>query len=220
MANENYCHKPYPHMFPEPGTILVFNVETVRAKWHLKKLIEAISETRCDGWSWTQSTGGKKRVVDGEYIMKVDHFMGKNQNTGQAEKEQPFDCWQYTTPNQQWQLLHYLGDTTHIATGYPHKNSKTGKPYLRSCPSLLRNLMSESVTDKPTVYPGYFLPESDTPRSFIDTVGLTRTNLFIHMENPLIFEEMAKVIKETGMVMRLRYDTTFKMGLQLYMLSN
>uniref|UniRef100_A0A914P4U2 SWIM-type domain-containing protein n=1 Tax=Panagrolaimus davidi TaxID=227884 RepID=A0A914P4U2_9BILA len=274
------CYKEYPRMFSEPGTLLVFNVEQVQRKWDLKDLSMAQSEVRADGWSWIKSTGASKRegTRDDPMPVVVDHFRGRNKDDGRLETELPFDLWQYTTTDNRYQLLHYLGNTENIAAGYPHGNSLKGIPISRSTRSNIQKLIKESVDQKPTDvvanywremeedvardleltlvkgprnekqvqnarqralnqarfstntidnistmglrlrFPGYFLQtgksksSSSHPRSFIDVLGLTDTNLYVYFENPLLFEELGNVMKETGTPMKLYYDTKFRMG--------
>uniref|UniRef100_A0AC34FYV9 MULE transposase domain-containing protein n=1 Tax=Panagrolaimus sp. ES5 TaxID=591445 RepID=A0AC34FYV9_9BILA len=269
-ADNSLCAGVHPIVYPDGGSIAIYNLHEICKRYGFKNFEEAQREARTDAYSYNDSTGAKHNK---EYGITINHYKAKDYRTKNYNSEAPFDRWTYATDDKRYFMVHYIGCSNYVADGLPHGNAKTNRKYIRSCRSLIKEEMEKSKDFKPAKLlqklRDKFTKEirengldprlanvknprgiaqiqdarkrvlnearlsrdtyincselglrlrfddyrkNDIPRSFIPVLGLSETNLFCYFEHPALIEEMGRVVKDTGIVGKLFYDTKFNEG--------
>ena len=105
-----------------------------------------LEDWRCDQYRWFQN--GDKKLPTSQPIIRNKYFIAdtsEGRNSGfKRHSYALLDSSKLST------LVHYIGDDS-IGLQHPHGNSKNQKPYIKTCPSVLRSM--SKIQDSPsTIY--------------------------------------------------------------------
>ena len=106
-------------------------------------LILILEDWRCDQYRWFQN--GDKKLPTSQPIVRKKYFIAdtpEGRNSGfKRHSYTLLDSSKLST------LVHYIGDDS-IGSQHPHGNSKDQKPYIKTCPSVLRSM--SKIQDSPS----------------------------------------------------------------------
>ena len=99
-----------------------------------------LEDWRCDQYRWFQNDN--KKLPTSQPIIHKKYFIAdtsKGRNSG-------FKHHSYTLleSSKLSTLVHYVGDDS-IGSQHPHDNSKDQKPYIKTCPSVLRSTYVKNI---------------------------------------------------------------------------
>ena len=117
---------------PKAGKVILFKAESDKST----------NDWRANGHRWFQGNGG--RWTSDRVKRRVANLVTPTSNRRGTPDFQMFS-WTHRDKSLVT-LVQFIGNDS-LSVDFPHKNSKTGVPYVRSAPSVLREV--EANTDKP-----------------------------------------------------------------------
>ena len=118
---------------PKAGEVILYKAESDKSK----------NDWRANGHRWFQGNGGRW-TTDGLLKRRVANLVTPSSNRRGVPDFQMFSWTHRDRPL--FTLVQFVGNDS-LSVDFPHKNSKKGVPYVRSAPSVLREV--EASTDKP-----------------------------------------------------------------------
>ena len=105
---------------------------------------KTINDWRANGHRWFQGNGGRW-TSDGQIKRRVASLVTESSSRRGVTDFQMFSWAHKDKPL--LTLVQFVGNDS-LSVDFPHKNNKKGIPYIRSAPSVLRDV--EATTDKPS----------------------------------------------------------------------